>query len=325
MGLRIDRHAIVATHLTAGQRIERQQLVDLVAEETDPQPDIVIRGIDFDDIPAHAERAAFEFVVVALVLNLDQLPQNLVAVDLLALLERQHQTVVRLRRAEAVDTGDAGDDQHVTALEERPGGREPQPIDLFVDDRLLLDVRVGGGHVGFRLVVVVVADEELDGILREEAPELLVQLRRERLVVHHHQRRPVDGGQRLRHGERLARASDAQQDLRLVAASQAVGNQADRLRLVATQLEVGLELKSVRDRHQPNRMSKPLITSRLSLRGEIAGARPHLGPLQFRFLDLDLDAAKLAVARRHDRHVPDGVAGGELIEDLGVELVDFLG
>ena len=109
----------------------------------------------------------------------------------LAPLERHQQAVVRLRRSEAVDARHAGDDDDVAALEERAGRRQPQPIDLLVDDRFLLDVRVGGRHVGFRLVVVVVADEELDGVVREEAPELLVELRRQRLVVDHHERRPV--------------------------------------------------------------------------------------------------------------------------------------
>ena len=48
------------------------------------------------------------------------------------------------------------------------------------------------GNVGLRLVVVVVADEVLDRVLGKEPAELLEELRGERLVVDHHQRRPVD-------------------------------------------------------------------------------------------------------------------------------------
>ena len=62
------------------------------------------------------------------------------------------------------------------------------------------------GNVGLGLVVVVVADEVLDGVLGEEAAELLIELGGERLVVGHHQRRAVHPGDALRHGERLARS-----------------------------------------------------------------------------------------------------------------------
>ena len=61
------------------------------------------RRIDLDDVAADAERAAGELVIVPLVLNLHQLPENLIAIDPLAALERQHHAVVGLRRTEAID------------------------------------------------------------------------------------------------------------------------------------------------------------------------------------------------------------------------------
>ena len=88
----------------AGQRIERAQLVDLVAEQLDAQRALLVRQVDLDDVAADAEDAAAEIVVVPLVLNLDQLPEDLLAIDALPALERQHHPVVGLRRPEAVDT-----------------------------------------------------------------------------------------------------------------------------------------------------------------------------------------------------------------------------
>ena len=217
----------------AGERIEGGQLVDFVAEQLDPERQVLVRRVDLDDVAADAEDAAVEIVVVALVLNLDELPQNLVALDPLAALERQHHPVVGLGRAEAVDAGDARDDDDVPPLEERPRRREPHPVDLVVDRRFLLDVRVGRRDVGFRLVVVVVADEVLDGVLGKEAPELLIELRGQRLVVGHHERRTVHLGDALRHGERLARPGHAEQDLRLVAAVQPLDELLDGPPLIA--------------------------------------------------------------------------------------------
>jgi hypothetical protein len=40
---------------------------------------------------------------------------------------------VGLDRADAVDAGDRGDDDHVVAFQQRPGGRVAHPVDLLVD------------------------------------------------------------------------------------------------------------------------------------------------------------------------------------------------
>ena len=81
---------VVPPDRLARERIERAQLVHLVAEELDPKRRVFVRRLDLDDVAADAEDAAAELVVVALVLNLDELPENLVAIDPLAALERQH-------------------------------------------------------------------------------------------------------------------------------------------------------------------------------------------------------------------------------------------
>ena len=275
----------------AGERIEPRQLVDFVAEQPDAKRVLLVRRHDLDDVAAHAEGAAPELHVVALVLDLDQLPEDLIAVDALPELERQQHAVVRLGRAKAVDAGDAGDDDDVAALEERPGGREAHPVDLVVDRRFLLDVRVGGGHVGFGLVVVVVADEVLDGVLRKEAPELLIQLGGERLVVRHHQRRAVHLRDGLRHRERLAGAGDAQQHLMRVAPVQPFDELGDSANLVALDLEVGDERESVVNGWHGTRM-----------RRDGSGAE-HRGSYPYRFVPVRVTAHSGAVLTER-REVP---------------------
>ena len=165
--LRVDRHLVEPSDHLAGQRIEPGELVDLVAEQPDPQRVLFVGRHHLDDVAADAEGAAPELRVVALVLDLDQLAEDLIAIDALPHLQRQQHPVVRLRRSEAVDARDARDDDDVATLEERPRRRQAHAVDLVVDRRFLLDVRVGGRDVGFRLVVVVVADEVFDGVLRE--------------------------------------------------------------------------------------------------------------------------------------------------------------
>ena len=49
-------------------------------------------------------------------------------------------------------------------------------VDLLIDRRCLGDVGVADRNVGLRLVVVVVRDEVLNGVLREELPQLVAEL-----------------------------------------------------------------------------------------------------------------------------------------------------
>ena len=95
-----------------------------------------------------------------------------------------------------------GNDDAVAPLEQRLGGRQPQLVELVVDRRFLLDVNVAGGNVGFGLVIVVIRDEVFDRVVREERLELVIELRRQSLVVRHNQRRTVQLLDDLGHGER---------------------------------------------------------------------------------------------------------------------------
>ena len=100
--------------------IDLADRLDLVAEELDADRGLVlVRREDLDHVAAHAERAAVEVDVVALVLDVDELPEQLVAPELLALLQIDEQAVVALGRADAVDAADRGDDDDVAPREQR--------------------------------------------------------------------------------------------------------------------------------------------------------------------------------------------------------------
>ena len=105
------------------------------------------------------------------------------------------------------------------ADEQRRGGRVPQPVDVVVDGRVLLDVEVGLRDVGLGLVVVVVGDEVLDRVLRQELAELVAELRGERLVVGDHERRLLHLLDDPRHRRRLPGPGGAEQRLVAVAAA----------------------------------------------------------------------------------------------------------
>ena len=118
-----------------------------------------------------------------------------------------------------------------------------EPVDLVVDRGVLLDVEVLRRDVGLGLVVVVVADEVLDGVVGEELPELVAELRRQRLVVGDHQRRPLHALDRRGHREGLAGAGRAEQRLDALLRVESLGEAVDRLRLVGRRRVGRIELE----------------------------------------------------------------------------------
>ena len=191
---RVDVQLLERPQRLAGERVDDRQRVDLVAEQLDAEAELLVGRPDLDHVAAHAELAALERDVVALVLDVDEAQQQFVAVDDLALGQDDHLALVIARRAQAVDARDAGDDDHILAADQGAGGGQAQPVDVLVDQRVFLDVDVALRDVGFGLVVVVIADEVVDGVAREEGPELLVELGGQRLVVRQHQRRLAELG-----------------------------------------------------------------------------------------------------------------------------------
>ena len=190
----------------------------LVPEEGGAVGGLGVGGKHLQRVAADAEGAAGQRLVVARVLDVHELAKHRVAVDHLPRLEHQHQLVVLLGRAQAEDARHAGHHDRVPTAEQRGGGGVAQALDLVVDRGVLLDVEVLRRHVGLGLVVVVVGDEVLDRVVREELPELVAQLGGQRLVVGDHQRGALGLLDREGHRGRLAGAGDAQERLEPVAA-----------------------------------------------------------------------------------------------------------
>src|SRR5690606_35385422 len=130
-----------------------------------------------------------------------------------------------------------GDDDDVVPFQDRPRRCVPHPVDLLVYGRVFFNVSVCSWYVSFRLIVVVVADEILDRIVGEEALELGIELGGQGLVVRQDQGGALSLFNDLGHGEGLARAGDAQENLILLALIGLVDQFGDGGGLVAGGLE----------------------------------------------------------------------------------------
>ncbi len=171
-----------------------------------------------------------------------QIGQKLALVEPVADLHLEGHGGIGLDRADTVDARHGSDDDHIVAFEQRAGGRVAHPVDLFVDRGFLLDIGVRARHIGFGLVVVIVGDEILDRIVRKEALELAIELRRKRLVRREDERRALRLLDHLGHGEGLARTRHAEKNLRAVLIFQPFRQIANGRRLVTGRLETSFHL-----------------------------------------------------------------------------------
>jgi len=244
VGLREDG---VAGHLVlelAGEGIEQRQRLHLVVEQLHPQGLFVgLRRVDVDDVAAHPIAAAAQLDLVAAVLQRRQPPQDGALIDALAAGEMQHHLQVGFRVSQAVDAGDRGHQNHVRALQQGLGGGQAHLLDVLVDGRVLLDVGVGGRHIGLGLVVVVVADEVLHRVVREELAHLAVELGGEGLVGRQDQGGALHLLDDVGDGEGLAGAGDAEQRHAGLAVAQALHQLADGGGLVTGGWKLGGELE----------------------------------------------------------------------------------
>ncbi|MCB0011177.1 MAG: GDP-mannose 4,6-dehydratase [Anaerolineales bacterium] len=228
------RQALEAFDRRAAQRIDHADRVDLVAEELDAHGAIgLVRGQHLDDVAPHAEGPAMEVVVVSLVLDRREVREEAIPGDFLADFGPDEHSRVGFGRADSVDARHRRDDDHVPALEDAPRRREAEFVELVVDRGVFLDIGVRRGYVGLGLIVVIVADEVLDRVMREEFAELAVELGSQGLVMGNHQGGPLGLLDDVGDGKGLTSAGRPQQRLEGLALIHAIDQVRNCGRLVA--------------------------------------------------------------------------------------------
>ena len=198
---------------------------------------------DLDGVAADPEGATGKGQVVACVLNVDEVTQQVLAVDVVADLKFHHSIDVLRGCSQTVDRRHCRYDDNVASRQKAVGRRIAESLDLVVDRRVLLDVGVGLRDVRLWLVVVVVRHEVLDGVARQQLAELVRKLRGQRLVGSHDEGRSLEFLDEPGGGRRLAGAGSPQQHYVLLPRPQPLGKLCDRSGLIPARLELRLDLE----------------------------------------------------------------------------------
>ncbi|OQC71147.1 MAG: hypothetical protein BWX45_01239 [Deltaproteobacteria bacterium ADurb.Bin002] len=234
MAAGVNGGLVKRTDLLPAQRVNDVNRLDRIAEELHAQRLLIFIGRkDLHDIAPDAEGAAVKIDVVALILNFHQTLQNILPGNFPAHFELNDHPQIGLRRTQTVNARNARHDDDISPRQKRVSGRVAKFVDFLVDGGILFDIGVRRRQVGFRLIVIVIADKIFDGIVGEKALEFLVQLRGQGFVVCNDERRTARARNHVGNGKGFAGAGHPEQHLMLFPASQPFGQSVDRLRLIA--------------------------------------------------------------------------------------------
>ena len=113
--------------------------LDLVSPELYAHGVVRVGRKHIERVSAHAKRAALEFVVVAVVLDVYQFVDDVVALGRLFLIDEHGHAGVIHRRADAVNAAYRGDHDDVAPRKEARRCRMAQFFDLFVNGGVFLN------------------------------------------------------------------------------------------------------------------------------------------------------------------------------------------
>ena len=119
------------------------------------------------------------------------------------------------------------------------------PVDLFVDQRIFLNVGVTRWDVGLRLIIIVIANKVVNRIVREQFLKFAIELGGQGFVGCQNQCWPAGLSDQVGHRESFSRAGDAEKYLMAITPLETLAELLDRPRLVTRGSKVTLEDKSI--------------------------------------------------------------------------------
>ena len=180
----------LADHVT-GEWVDVVQGINFVAEEFHTHGKLFVGGNDVHRVAFNAEGTSAKRDVVTRVLNVYQQSEEAIALDLIPHLQEHGPVQVGLRGAQAVNARHRAYHHDVATRKQAGRSGVAQALDIFIDGGVFFNVGIGLRDVGFRLVVVVVADKIFNGIIGQQLPEFVGQLRSEGFIRGHDEGRPL--------------------------------------------------------------------------------------------------------------------------------------
>ena len=193
------------------QHVDAGNAVDLIPKEFHPKG--IIPGIcrkDLQHIPVYPEGASVKIHFATVILNVNELTDHFVPILFHTRPQRYHHFFKVLRFPKAINTGNAGDDDHVPAFDQRSCSGQSQFIYLIIHGRVLCNISIGRRHISLRLIIVIIRHKIFHRIFRKEFLKFSVQLGCQSFVMRQNQGGFIQLLNHICHGKSLAGTSDSQ-------------------------------------------------------------------------------------------------------------------
>ena len=218
----------------ARERVKQLQAFNFVVKQFNANGQLRMFGRKhIDGVATHAKFATGEVVVVAFVLHAHQLRDHITLPHFVAGTHGHDHAVVAFGLANAVNGRHGGHHDHIASFQNAFGAAQTHLLNVLVDGAVFFNEQITLWHIGFGLVVVVVADEILHRVFRKELAKLAVQLRSQCFVGRKNNGGTAHARNHVGHGESFARACHAQQGLKHFAVADAFDQLVDGRGLVA--------------------------------------------------------------------------------------------
>ena len=227
----------------SGKMIELGNGFHIRTKEFNADTGIFICRKHFNHIPADTDIAPFQHLIIAGIMNIDQLGHKIAAIHRFTPFHHHRTLAVLIRGSNPVNTGYGTDYNHILPGHERTGSLQTQFINLFIYRGVLFNVSVCYRQVGFRLVIVVIADKIFHCIMGEKLFEFTVKLGSQSFVVGHDQCWPLYFLDHIGHGVGFPGSGHSQKGLVFFAAVQTTNQFGDGLGLIALRRKIRDDFK----------------------------------------------------------------------------------
>ena len=173
MGRGEDAHLIYFLDDITSDGVNVVKGIDIIAEEFNAHRALLISRNDIDRVTLGAEGTAGKSHVVAFVLDIHQQTEEAVPVQLLIHGNNDRTIQIGLRSTQAINAGHGGHNHHVSAGQQRRGGRVAQTLYVLVDGRVLFNIGIRLRNISLWLVVVIIRHEVLHRVMRQELAQLV--------------------------------------------------------------------------------------------------------------------------------------------------------
>ena len=214
-------------------RINLLNTLNLIIPERHTNEIHTIGNKHINRVTLHTKLTPRRTHVITHIKRINQHPQQPIPAQPLTNTDINHRTTQRSRTPHAINTRHRRDNHNIPpARKQSRQCRQPQTVNLIINRKILLNIRVRMRQISLRLIIVIVRNIILNRILRKKLLHLSIKLGSQRLVMTQNQRRTIHIRNHISNSESLTRTRNTQQHLSTTAPNNTLRQLTNSLRLI---------------------------------------------------------------------------------------------